>query len=70
MKRINEGYYERRETDQLILDSTEHEMEKEQEVIRGKIAVLSKYIKIVGITWSVLAAAILVVWVVDLVRGL
>ena len=28
---LNRGYYDRRESDQLILDSTEHEMEKEQE---------------------------------------
>ncbi len=42
---LNRGYYDRRESDQLILDPTEHEMEQEQEVIRGKIAVLSKYIK-------------------------
>ncbi len=67
---LNRGYYDRRETDQLILDSTEHEMENEQKVIRGKVALLSSYIKKVGIAWSLLAAAILVVWVVDVVRGL
>ncbi len=58
------------EQGQIILDSTEKEMEKKQEVVRGKVAVLSKYIKKIGVAWSVLAVAILVVWVVGIVRGL
>ena len=63
-------HLERPEQGQIILDSTEKEMEKKQEVVRGKVSVLSKYIKKVGVAWSVLAVAILVVWVVGIVRGL
>lgn len=57
------GMLDMKEEDQLILDDAEAHFAREQKIIRGKIKSLSKYIKVVGIAWGVLAVAILGVWI-------
>ncbi len=56
-----------REEDQLILDSAEEHLEREQETIRHKVNTVTRYIKMVGMAWGAMLVAIISVWVV---RGL
>jgi hypothetical protein len=57
------GFLDMKEEDQLILDEAEAHLEREQAVIRGRVNMLSKYIKRVGVAWGVLAVVIFGVWI-------
>jgi len=57
------GFLDMKEEDQLILDEAEAHFEREQAAIRGRVTMLSKYIKRVGVAWGVLALVIFGVWV-------
>ena len=57
------GALDMKEEDHLILDNAEAHLAREQESIRKKVDMLSRYIKIVAVVWGVLLFAIFVVWV-------
>ena len=61
------GMLDMKEEDHIILDDAERHLAREQAVIRRKVNQVSKYIKVVGVAWSVLLVVIFGVWVV---RGL
>ena len=52
-----------KEEDHLVLDSAEAHLVREQDGIRHKITLLSRYIKFLGIAWSILLFAIFGLWV-------
>jgi len=56
-----------REEDPVILDDAENHLAREQASIRQKVTTVSRYIKVLGVTWSVLLVVIFGVW---LVKGL
>jgi hypothetical protein len=57
------GMLDMKEEDHIILDSAESHLVREQDAIRRKLAVLSRYLKVVTITWAVLLVAIVGVWI-------
>jgi hypothetical protein len=59
------GMLDMKEEDHLMLDEAESHLAREQASIRQKVTVLSKYIKVVGIAWSVLLVVLFGVWVVQ-----
>ena len=59
------GFLDMKEEDQLILDDAEAHLAREQAAIRGRVKVLSKYIKFVGVAWGVLAVVIFGVWIAE-----
>jgi hypothetical protein len=54
-----------KEEDHIILDNAESHLAREQDAIRRKTTVLSKYIKVVSVAWGVLAVVIFGLWVVE-----
>jgi len=56
------GMLDLKEEDHLILDNAEAHLAREQAAIRHKLSVISRYLKVVGILWSVLLLAIFGVW--------
>jgi hypothetical protein len=54
-----------KEEDHIILDNAESHLAREQDAIRRKTTVLSKYIKLVSLAWGVLAVVIFGLWVVE-----
>ena len=61
------GMLDMREEDHVILDDAENHLAREQASIRQKVTTVSRYIKVLGVTWSVLLVVIFGVW---LVKGL
>ncbi len=57
------GMLDMKEEDHLILDNAEAHLAREQETIRHKVDVLSRYLKVVSVVWAVLLLAIFGVWV-------
>ena len=57
------GVLDMKEEDHIILDAAESHLAREQESIRHKVTVVSKYILVVGVAWSVLLVVIFGVWV-------
>ncbi len=57
------GMLDMKEEDHIILDSAEAHLAREQESIRHKVTIISKYLKIVGVAWAVVLVAIFGVWV-------
>jgi len=53
------GMLDMKEEDHLVLDAAEAHLVREQDSIRRRVTVLSRYLKIVGIAWAVLLVAIL-----------
>jgi hypothetical protein len=56
------GMLDLKEEDHLILDNAEAHLAREQVAIRHKVDVISRYLKIVGILWSVLLVALFGIW--------
>ena len=56
------GMLDLKEEDHLILDNAEAHLAREQAAIRHKLNVISRYLKVVGVLWSVLLLAIFGVW--------
>jgi len=52
------GMLDMKEEDHIILDNAEAHLAREQESIRRKVTVVSRYLKMVGIAWAVLLIAI------------
>ena len=57
------GMLDMKEEDHIILDSAEAHLAREQDSIRRKVDTLSRYIKVVGIVWSVLLVVLFGLWV-------
>jgi hypothetical protein len=62
------GVLDMKEEDQLILDEAESHLAREQATIRHKVRILSKYLKLIGVAWSILAVAILGLWIAQGLR--
>ena len=54
-----------KEEDHIILDNAESHLARDQDAIRRKTTVLSKYIKFVSVAWGVLAVVIFGLWVIE-----
>ena len=54
-----------KEEDHIILDDAERHLAREQDAIRNKVTVLSKYLKVIGVAWSVLAVVLFGLWIVQ-----
>ena len=59
------GFLDMKEEDQLILDDSQAHLAREQAVIRQRVNAISKYIKVVGVAWGVLAVVIAGVWLAE-----
>jgi hypothetical protein len=59
------GLLDMKEDDHLQLDDAEAHLQREQAVIRQKVNIVSRYIKVVGVAWCVLAVVLLGVLVVE-----
>jgi hypothetical protein len=59
------GMLDMKEEDHVILDSAESHLAREQDGIRRKVTMLSKYIKGVSLAWAVLAVVIFGLWIVE-----
>ena len=59
------GMLDMKEEDHLILDTAEAHLAREQDSIRRKVTVLSKYIKVVGVAWSLLLVVMFGLWVAE-----
>ena len=57
------GMLDMKEEDHIILDNAEAHLAREQDLIRRKVTVLSRYLKVLGITWAVLLVVIAGLWV-------
>jgi hypothetical protein len=57
------SFEDMKEDDHLILDEAEAHLDREQAVIRKKVGILTKYIHVVGVVWSVLAVVLIGMWV-------
>ena len=58
------SFLDMREDDHLTLDQAEEHLQREQVSIRSKVDTLSRYIKVAGAAWGLLAVVIVVGWVV------
>jgi hypothetical protein len=59
------GFLDMKEEDHLLLDDAAIHLQREQAVLRARVNTLSRYIKVLGISWGVLAVVILSVWVIE-----
>jgi len=62
------GMLDMKEEDQLILNDAESHLARDQATIRHKVTILSKYLKLIGVAWSILAVAILGLWIAQGLR--
>jgi hypothetical protein len=58
------SFMDMKEDDHLVLDEAEAHLDREQAVIRQKVNMLTKYIHVVGVVWSVLAVVLAGLFVV------
>ena len=56
------GMLDMTEEDHIILDNAESHLAREQDSIRRKVEVISRYLKVVGVAWAVLLVAIFGMW--------
>ena len=59
------GMLDMKEEDHIVLDDAESHLVREQAAIREKVTTLSRYLKVVGVAWSLLLVVLLGVWVVQ-----
>jgi len=59
------SFEDMKEEDHLILTEAEAHLDREQAVIRKKVGMLTKYIHVVGVVWSVIAVVLIGMWVVQ-----
>ena len=57
------GMLDMKEEDHIILDSAEAHLAREQDSIRRRVTLLSRYLKVIGIAWGVLLFAIFGLWI-------
>jgi len=58
------SFLDMKEDDHLMLDQAEAHLQREQAVIRSRVDTLSRYLKVAGAAWGLLAVAIVAGWVV------
>ncbi len=56
------GMLDMKEEDHITLGSAEAHLAREQDSIRRKVTVLSRYLKVIGVAWAVLLVAIFGLW--------
>ena len=59
------GMLDMKEQDHIILDDAESHLAREQDTIRHKVTMLSRYLRFIGVAWGVLAVVIFGIWVVQ-----
>ena len=59
------GFLDMREDDHLMLDDAESHLQREQAALRAKVNSLSRYIKLCGVMWVLLAVGTFGTWVVS-----
>jgi hypothetical protein len=59
------GMLDMKEEDQLVLGDSESHLIRDQAVIRQRINWVSRYLKVVGIAWSLLLVAIVGLWIAE-----
>ena len=52
------SFLDMREDDHLVLDDAEAHLQREQAAIRSRVNTLSRYIKVAGVAWGLLAVVI------------
>ena len=57
------SFEDMKEEDHLILTEAEAHLDREQAVIRKKVGMLTKYLHVVGVVWSVIAVVLIGMWV-------
>jgi hypothetical protein len=57
------GMLDMKEEDHIIIDAAEAHLAREQVAIRHKVDVVSKYLRMVGVLWSILLLVIFGLWV-------
>ena len=57
------GMLDLKEEDHIILDNAEAHLAREQDAIRRKVTVVSRYLKVIAIAWAVLLVAIAGFWI-------
>ena len=57
------GALDMKEEDHIILGNAEAHLAREQEAIRHKVTVLTRYIKFIAVAWGILLLAIFAMWV-------
>jgi len=57
------GMLDMKEEDHIILDNAEAHLAREQDQIRHKVNVISRYLRVVAVLWTVGLIAMLGVWV-------
>lgn len=58
------GFLDMKEDDRLVLSDVDTGAQREQAAIRAKVDSLSRYIKVFGVTWVLLAVVTFGAWVV------
>jgi hypothetical protein len=58
------SFLDMREDDHLTLDDAEEHLQRDQAGIRSRVDTLSRYIKVAGAAWGLLAVVIAAGWVV------
>lgn len=59
------SFLDMKEDDHLMLDQAEAHLQREQAGIRSRVDMLSRYLKVAGAAWGLLAVAIVAGWVVS-----
>jgi hypothetical protein len=59
------GMLDMKEEDHIVLGNAEAHLAQEQNSIRRKVTSLSRYLKVIGITWGVLLFVIAGLWVAE-----
>jgi hypothetical protein len=59
------GMLDLKEEDHIILADAEAHLAREQDSIRHKVTVLSRYLKVIGVAWGVLLFAIFGLWIAE-----
>ena len=62
---VYRGVLDLKEEDHLILGEAEAHLARDQASIRQKATALSRYMKVVGVAWCLLAVVLLGLWVVE-----
>jgi hypothetical protein len=57
------GMLDMKEEDHIVLGNAEAHLAREQDQIRHKVNVISRYLKIVGVLWTVVLVAMFGVWI-------
>ena len=59
------GMLDMKEEDHIIIGSAEAHLAREQDSIRRKATLLSRYLKVIGVAWGVLLFAIFGLWIAE-----